>query len=228
MNNQKKLCLYCQSELTAKQKYNKYCGLKCSAIHTQRNAAHRKYTDDDRKKMSDWAKLYAYKHPRTGKYKKCPTCDIEFYLSPSETQVCCSKKCYCDWNKKTGYMKGKTGGYRPTAGRGKMGWYKGYYCNSSWELAWVIYQLDHNVKFKRNTIGYEYNFKNKIYKYYPDFKLDSTEEFVEIKGWLTEKDKEKIKQFQHNLIVLYKKDMSSILKYVIEKYGEEYTDLYEK
>ena len=43
-----------------------------------------------------------------------------------------------------GYLKGKTGGIREGAGRSKSGWYKGYYCNSSYELAWVIYSLDNN------------------------------------------------------------------------------------
>lgn len=31
------------------------------------------------------------------------------------------------------------GGYRPGSGIGKQGWYKNYWCDSSWELAYVIY-----------------------------------------------------------------------------------------
>ena len=44
-------------------------------------------------------------------------------------------------------IKHAPGGKRHGSGRGKKGWYKGYYCDSTWELAWVIYQLDHGVKF---------------------------------------------------------------------------------
>ena len=43
------------------------------------------------------------------------------------------------------------GGYRQGSGRGKKGWYKGFFCDSSWELAYVIYCLDHNIDIKRNT-----------------------------------------------------------------------------
>jgi len=32
--------------------------------------------------------------------------------------------------------------------RGKAGFYKGYHCMSSWELAYVIYNLEHNVSFE--------------------------------------------------------------------------------
>ena len=50
--------------------------------------------------------------------------------------------------------------------------YKGYWCDSSWELAYVIYNLEHNIKFERNKQGFEYEFENKKYKYYPDFILE--------------------------------------------------------
>lgn len=32
------------------------------------------------------------------------------------------------------------GGLRHGSGRGKKGWYKGFYCRSTWELAWLVYQ----------------------------------------------------------------------------------------
>ena len=44
------------------------------------------------------------------------------------------------------------GGKRHGSGRGKKGWYKGYWCDSSWELALVIYNLEHNIKFERNKL----------------------------------------------------------------------------
>lgn len=44
----------------------------------------------------------------------------------------------------------KLGGYNPGSGRGKKGWYKGFFCDSSWGLAYIIYCLDHNIDIKRN------------------------------------------------------------------------------
>ena len=43
-----------------------------------------------------------------------------------------------------------SGGLRHGSGRGKKGWYKGYWCDSTWELAWVIYQLDNGKVPVRN------------------------------------------------------------------------------
>ena len=50
----------------------------------------------------------------------------------------------------SGRVNKLAGGYRRGSGRGKKGWYKGYWCDSSWELAWVIYSLEHGVEFTRN------------------------------------------------------------------------------
>lgn len=118
------------------------------------------------------------------------------------------------------------GGYRNGSGRGKKGWYKGYWCDSSWELAWVIYNLEHNISFSRNTKGFEYTFNNKIFKYYPDFIINDI--YYEIKGYINDKTEAKIKSFPYKLVVLYKNDMKKYLDYVKEKYGKDFIKLYEK
>ena len=43
----------------------------------------------------------------------------------------------------------KSGGYRMNSGRGKKGWYKGIFCDSSWELAFLVYHLEHNLYIER-------------------------------------------------------------------------------
>ena len=219
-------CLNCGVVLVDKKRYNKYCSRKCSAIHTQRNGGNHKWSVEEKQKLSEWAMKYAYRRERKGKETECLNCKNRFYQPPSGSQICCSPKCFQIWNKMTGYLKGKIGGYRKEAGRGKMGRYKGYYCNSSWELAWVIYQLDHKVKFERNSRGFEYEFEKRKLKFYPDFVIDGGE-YVEIKGWITKKDEEKIRQFQFPLNVLYKKDIIPILEYVAGKYGKDFTKLYD-
>jgi hypothetical protein len=50
------------------------------------------------------------------------------------------------------------GGYRKGSGRGKSGWYKEYWCDSTYELCWLIYQLDHSIKPIRNEKGYTYSY----------------------------------------------------------------------
>ena len=124
-----------------------------------------------------------------------------------------------------------SGGIRQGSGYGKGGWYKGYWCDSSWELAFIIYHIDNNIKFERNREGFEYLYQDKISKYYPDFIIDGI--YYEIKGRrcyedLEDKTKSKIDQFNHRLIVLYENDVKEYLKYTISKYGDDFVKLYEK
>lgn len=119
------------------------------------------------------------------------------------------------------------GGYREGSGRGKSGWYKGYYCDSSWELAFVIYNLEHDIKFERNKKQFAYIFEGKRHNYIPDWIVNN--EYVEIKGYWTEQWQAKLEQFpkEETLIVLTKIEMQHYIDYVIEKYGKDYINLYE-
>lgn len=115
------------------------------------------------------------------------------------------------------------GGYKRGSGRGKSGWYKGYWCDSTWELAWVIYNLDHGIKFERNKEGFEYEYLGKKFKYYPDFIIEDL--YLEIKGHMDKKNLEKIKQFPHKLIIISAKEIDIFINYVKEKYKVNYLPL---
>lgn len=116
-------------------------------------------------------------------------------------------------------------GFREKSGWGKQGWYKGYWCQSSYELAFVVYHLDHGIQFERNREGFPYTIKDTTHKYYPDFKLGDG--YIEVKGFLRESDKEKFKQFPLKLTVLFLEDMNYIFEYVHRKYGKKFIELYE-
>ena len=111
----------------------------------------------------------------------------------------------------------KTGGYRKGSGRGKSGWYKGYWCDSTYELAFVIYNIDHNIKFKRNTEKFPYEYNNETHNYIPDFILPDGS-YIEIKGFNTEKDIFKHKSFPYKLKVLMKNDLQYAFNYVKDRY----------
>lgn len=121
--------------------------------------------------------------------------------------------------------KRKLGGYIEGSGRGKKGRYKGYWCDSSWELAWVIYQLDHGISFVRNWKKFEYQFEGISKHWIPDFRIDDV--YYEIKGYDTEQNQAKRVDFPEKLIVLKQDDLSDIFDYVIDKYGKDYIKLYE-
>ena len=114
------------------------------------------------------------------------------------------------------------------SGRGKRGYYQGIYCQSSWELAYVVYLLEHDIPFIRNKKFFPYTYENKTHQYCPDFYLIDTDEYVEIKGYYDERSKTKARQFPETLIVLCKNEMKPILEYVINKYGNDFTYLYDQ
>ena len=115
-----------------------------------------------------------------------------------------------------------------TRGRGKKGWYKGYYCDSTWELAYVIYNLEHGIPFSRNTKSFDYSFNGESKKYYPDFLLE-TGEYVEVKGYYTKQFSAKVEQFpkEFSLLIYDKSGIKPYLDYVVDKYGKDYHNLYE-
>lgn len=117
------------------------------------------------------------------------------------------------------------GGYRQGSGRGKKGWYKGFFCDSSWELAYILYCLDHSISIKRNTERLKYFFNNKEKSYLPDFIVDGV--LTEIKGYRSPQWEAKLK-YNPSVNVLYKKDMIPILEYVVLTYGKDYIGLYEQ
>ena len=123
-------------------------------------------------------------------------------------------------------LKENAGGYRKGSGRGKGGWYKNHWCDSTYELCWLIYQLDHNKTPIRNKKGYEYIYEGKVYKYYPDFILD--DKIYEIKGYETNKDKLKYKSvLDKELIILRKKDLEGVFEYINNKYSKDHLSLYD-
>lgn len=119
-----------------------------------------------------------------------------------------------------------SGGLRKGSGRGIKGWYNNIWCDSTWELSFILYQLDNKIDVKRNTKGFEYSFKGIFFKYYPDFIIDSV--FYEIKGRrsyddLDEKNKNKINQFKGGILkVFYDSDMKFYIDYAENKYGKEF------
>ena len=116
------------------------------------------------------------------------------------------------------------GGYRKGSGRGKSGWYKDIYCDSSWELAFVIYHLDNRMNIKRCKEHRKYIYKNKEHTYIPDFVTDFG--IIEIKGYKTEQWMIK-EQSNPDIKVLYKEDIQFYMDYVIKKYGNDYIKLYD-
>lgn len=147
------------------------------------------------------------------KISKCEYCGNDIKHRNSEP-----KKYHSECWKKA------SGGYRKGAGIGKSGWYKEVWCDSSYELAWVIYQIDHNKPFERNKEKYEYLWNNKTFNYFPDFVQNNI--LIEIKGFSNQQTEEKTKSIP-NLKILFKEDLKEEFEYVEKTYGKNFIELYE-
>jgi hypothetical protein len=203
-----KNCLRCNNKHDGLFGTGKYCNRSCANTRI-----HSKETKDKiAKALSDV--VPSNKGSRDGWVKsKCLHCgeDIKHYKStPRKYHHNCWRKV--------------SGGLREGSGKGKSGWYKGIWCDSSYELAWVIYQIEHNLPFKRNKRSFTYTWKGKERKYYPDF--IQNEKIIEIKGFVNEQTLTKFKAID-GLIVLYKNDLEKEISYVVSKYGTDYITLYD-
>lgn len=117
------------------------------------------------------------------------------------------------------------GGYKPGSGIGISGWYKGIFCDSSWELAYVIYCLEHNMSIQRSTEKRTYMWQGKMRKYLPDFVVDG--KTVEIKGYTSLQWEAKYAE-NTDITVLFGPDLEDVFSYVKNKYGKDYVKLYDK
>jgi hypothetical protein len=215
----KRKCDKCYQEISLSN-YKKHYN-KCNGI-----------AKNDKKMKMSWLQ-------DNGNYK-CPLCEkefkgINFHIWAKHNEN--NKNWHPNKGKPT-WNKGKKTGPRSLedkekiaknnkGGRGKQGKYKNIYCNSSWELAYLIYCFDNNIKIQRNTQGFEYIFNGMKFHYFPDF-IKENDTYVEIKGYKNERYNDKISQFKNKLEIIDKEKIKPYLDYVIQKYGINFIELYEK
>lgn len=154
---------------------------------------------------------------KTHFWKQCPECNNSFYSRISDNRIFCSRPCFDKNN----------GGHRQGSGRGKKGWYKGFFCDSTWELAFVFYHLEHSIPIERNNAYYEYLDPNteKIKKYYPDFRSNGS--LVEIKGYKSDIDDIKLASVTEPIKIYYKNDLKEIFDFVSKTSGLKIENLYQ-
>ena len=81
-----------------------------------------------------------------------------------------------------------------------------------WEYVVAEYLDSLNINWKRNTIRFEYfnEIKNKISTYCPDFYLIDLDVYIEVKGYKTDLDECKWKQFKYKLEIWDKSKMKEL------------------
>lgn len=210
-------CPKCGTQFNCISKHGdkrKFCSRGCANSRT--------WDDAKKARHSLIAKNSAsYKSPQT-ETRVCP-CGADFITKPFRKKRYCCHSCSVTLRPKNK----KSGGYREGSGRSKAGYYRGFYCGSTYELCWVIYHLDNNFSFKR----FEGCLEKDGLKYFPDF-LVGMKKIVEIKGYWTEAVDKKTKVAEslgYTVEVLYKKDLAHIFDYVTSEYKtKKFHTLYDK
>ena len=88
--------------------------------------------------------------------------------------------------------------------------YKNNDLHGSWELYYVIFLDNKNIRWERNKKRFKYYFNDKYHYYTPDFYLPDEDLYIEIKGYKTEKDNYKWDQFPLKLKVLMYNDLNEL------------------
>ena len=215
-------CENCGKVIDGSYGSGRFCNRHCATIygntHRPKRSAESKKKTSISVKNSIKCQIAA---ERSRKIYNCKQCNKEFFISDIRDingRLYCSKEC------KHKYLSEHTGGYREGSGRGKQGWYKGIHCDSSWELAYLVYHLDHNLYIERCKEKRQYVWNNKQHTYYPDFITDDG--IIEIKGYSTDQWKSKEEQ-NPDVKVLYKNEIKPYLDYVTNTYGTDFIKLYD-
>lgn len=232
-------CQHCGKLMTEKFGTGQFCSRACANT--------RKHSDETRRKISvastafyDISKLtesspeltclpLRQHYQSVTSYEKSPNfCIICNTVLPYEKRhnKTCSKACK---NKLASInaVKNQNGGL--TYGGGpkstKHGKYCGFNCDSIYELVYLIYCLDHNIKIERNKQYFTYEFEGKIRKYYPDFYLPETDTLIELKGYKDSKVDLKLQAVLNSgkeIKILYKQDLLPYFEYVGKTYNKKY------
>lgn len=233
-----KECLTCNkkfliSKFSKKDHLKKFCSRSCGAIFNNK----KRVLSDEWKNKIKTSILKRIKNvgiwgfinpPKPISERICIECSQKF-LPPKKcrNRKTCSSECHVKYKIK--HLPRCSGGYREGSGRSKHGHYKGIYCGSTYELCWVIYNLDHGIKFTRFPSFLE---KDGL-KYYPDFLLDDKKTIIEIKGYENKESVDRktklAESFGYVVNVLRKKELKHIFDYVTIKYNtKKFETLYDQ
>lgn len=216
------VCEMCHHPFIYNGTSTRFCSRSCSAKYSSEHVDSSNISSARKQELQRHIQHYN-DHP-----KHCIICDNPIPFNRRSRQTCsieCQKQNQLRlgkiWSQKT-KGTGKNGGFRERSSNGKRGWYKGYYCASTYELAFLIYCLDHGKKIVRNTKAYEYEFNGEKHKYYPDWLVDD-KFLVETKNFVTDLVLVKASAVHDMpLIILDKFKMVPYCEYVAKKYSLSY------
>lgn len=224
-----KKCKNCEFLLDYDKRKNIFCSHKCSATFVNKERTV-KYSEKGMQSLKENGLKTVFKNFKNYKENyinksfniECRICKKHFIVNYRKKlkQTCspeCKKKAYALFN------------HKQTKSYAKSGYYKGIYCASSWELAFLVFNKDLEKNIIRCDKHFEYEIKNKKHLYFPDFLMDKT--IYEIKG--RDFGDVKIKaqaviDAGYNIEIFRRKEIMPLIKSIQEKYNiKDIIELYD-
>ena len=103
------------------------------------------------------------------------------------------------------------------SGRTKTLDYNGFKLKGTWELEVAQWLDSLCIKWTNKLQGFNYTWENKNHTYFPDFYLPSYDVYLEVKGYETERDRCKWKDFPNKLIVVKLAEIQKIKAGLLNK-----------
>lgn len=243
--SERHICQKCGKVMTEKFGSGKFCSRSCANSRVQTEDSNRKRSSTIRNKTSiEYTNIPKHTvkcpidKPTKGERNRfnyidnpsyCKICQRELPYEHRQNQTCC-KECTNRLHSVTMHNNYKNGSiHQCSIKRYKYGTYNGVHCDSSWELAFVLYLIDNHISFTRNVKEYfSYVYNGEEHLFYPDFIIDN--EFYEIKNYKSALTDAKIKYFPKDKIlhILYFEDIKKYLQYAKENYGEKFIEMYDR
>lgn len=219
-------CKFCNLEIPF-NKYKKiFCNASCAASYNNKGRKVKyTYSEEGLKKLREIGKINIEKTRKPKKYYKL-TCKICAKIFEKDNKGKNNKTCSVECKKIAHSLYNFKSG--PTFG--KAGYYKGIYCSSSWELAFLITNLDLGKDIKRCELIFEYKYNGKISKYFPDFIMDNI--IYEIKGYEKEEvscKTQSVLDSGYKIEILREEEIFPLIRNIKKKYKiKDITILYDQ
>lgn len=225
----KHICERCGKIMTEKYGSGRFCSRACANKRTHSNKTIEKITNTAVKngtiKHEEAISRYNYE------YRCCIVCGGKIPYNRRKSKTC-SDECFKKLMSTicTGSVLLNGGNLNKTGYKNcKRGIYNGTYCNNSWELAFLVYNIEHGVQISRCNEHFMYIYNAKEHMYFPDFVVNGV--YIEIKNYWTPQVQAKKDYFplDKQYKILYYNDIKHCIKYCEKKYGKEYWNyLYNK
>lgn len=217
-----KVCPHCNDTIPFQIRNNKFCSQSCAATFTNL----RRPPKSDKEKLNisaglrifnvENAELIAERNKIRAERasilqsKNCEICENTFLVKSIKTaKRTCSEDCFRT-------LQARNASVQKVHGGGKKGIYKGFHCDSTYELAFLIYHLDHAIPINRctETRSYVYDGRTKLYT--PDFVVNGT--IHEIKGFMSNQAIAKLDQ-NPDIVLIDKTKIKPYIDYVKQTYN---------